>query len=56
MRKATVALLVGFGMLLTLAGCGGQSEEEEFKSNFEGAIKAAEQGKELVKSPGKKRR
>lgn len=52
----SLLLLAAAGLLLAIPACGGQSEEAKFQSNFEEAVKAADKGKELVKSPVKRKR
>jgi hypothetical protein len=52
MRKASVSLLLAACCCGLISGCGsGQDEPARFQANLEEAIKAAEKGKELVKSP-----
>lgn len=48
-------LVLSASLSLLLSACGsGQDNPAEFKSGLEEAVKAAERGKELVKSPAKK--
>lgn len=53
-RFRLLAFLVSVAM--ALPACSEPTEEEKFKSNFDEAVKAAEHGKESVKSPTGKRR
>lgn len=55
MRTTRRVLVLSASLSLLLSACGpGQDNPAEFKSGLEEAIKAAEKGKDLVKSPAKK--
>ncbi|MGE3822433.1 MAG: hypothetical protein AB7I30_23710 [Isosphaeraceae bacterium] len=51
-RKPFLNLILGL-LVASVVGCGKPSESEEFQSNFQKTIEAAEKGKGLVKSPVK---
>lgn len=50
LKRFFPALFAGL-MLVMPVGCGGKTEADQFKSGLEESIKAAEKGKDLVKSP-----
>jgi hypothetical protein len=53
MTRRVLVLSAGLSLLLSARGSG-QDNPAEFRSAFEEAVKAAEKGKELVKSPVRK--
>lgn len=56
MRLSGLNLLLAC-LILAVSGCGTQqTQEAQFQSNLDEAIKAAEKGKEIVKAPTTKRR
>lgn len=55
MRVRWTMVLCLLALVFSLPACdSGPSESERFESGLQEAIKAADRGKELVKSPGKK--